>query len=1078
MLAKGTGYFSKHTRSVKVNRKEPRHLSLPNKIIISKIELPNSFIFVTSFDSENIDKNQIVEGKIIESSKKSLTMEISMYNVESKQISELNNVTMRWCIIDLNQVCDIEPDIGTESFNLKFLENVDDVVKDGYKAFIYYQKSAEMGSANGAFNVGYCYQNGIGVEKDEHKAFEYYQKSSEMGYSVGINGVGRCYENGIGVEKDENKAFNYYLKSADMGNSVGIFEVGRCYENGIGVEKDERKAHDYYEKSGGMLYSHYIPLIGAVKLLVSEIYQIYENAECNKEICIIMVNRVKAAEYSMDMTMNDEEGDFLRKSYEAFKRFKNILINIKDFTKDVSKLKGYKRFLNAKDVKIKYEKLIDEFENCMNDLNFVIGAYNAINREKDSQKVDKALDDVNQLLSNPEPALSNSTAAFNTGQVALNTIKDIVNIYIPLIGAVKQLVGEIYQIYENAECNKEICRIMTNRVKAAEYSMDMTMNDEEGDFLRKSYEAFKRFKNILINIKDFTKDVSKLKGYKRFLNAKDVKIKYEKLIDEFENCMNDLNFVIGAYNAINRERYSQKIDKALDDVNQLLSNLGDNVNEIARYVGIIKFQIFNQSSQVRAEKIKESDLENPPYSKPDDFRGSVVKKIYKPLRIEVACKPESKYQEIELAVLAILGQSPHIHQFYGLTTLNNQQTMVTAWAENGNLKELYNKYDIPWTRKIQIIRDICRGISFLRTVNIFHHDLRCKNIFVLHNLSIKIGNFRCARKADAYHSSNLKDLYTNIISWMAPELMEKYKDFNKREKNEKVYTFNCEMFSFGMLMWELCYEKVPYDGWTMSQIIEHVLKGKREDVSKGKFKNSDDKEIQIEFINLISKAWIQSPDLRISITELSHKLEELAEKYPITHDTAQLLPDKELDFDGKKDLIPTDSLYPDFDEEIIEEEDIIVPIEEGIKLHGTGDRDGAFKSFQQNSELPLAKFWMGYYYLNGYVVEKDSDNAIKLFKEAADDNHSESQYRYAVMLLSKKEEDEAAKDKTRQDIVRYFTLAADNKNSNAMYYLGDIYINGKLKVPKDEQLGLTYLRFAANEKNKNAIALLKKLNKL
>ncbi|CAG8824177.1 16610_t:CDS:1, partial [Gigaspora rosea] len=44
-------------------------------------------------------------------------------------------------------------------------------------------------------------------------------------------------------------------------------------------------------------------------------------------------------------------------------------------------------------------------------------------------------------------------------------------------------------------------------------------------------------------------------------------------------------------------------------------------------------------------------------------------------------------------------------------------------------------------------------------------------------------------------------------------------------------------------------------------------------------------------------------------------------------------------------LTPTDSLYPDFDdpEEIIEEEDIIVPIEEGIKLHGTGDRDGAFK---------------------------------------------------------------------------------------------------------------------------------------
>ncbi|CAG8761736.1 16139_t:CDS:1, partial [Dentiscutata heterogama] len=47
----------------------------------------------------------------------------------------------------------------------------------------------------------------------------------------------------------------------------------------------------------------------------------------------------------------------------------------------------------------------------------------------------------------------------------------------------------------------------------------------------------------------------------------------------------------------------------------------------------------------------------------------------------------------------------------------------------------------------------------------------------------------------------------------------------------------------------------------------------------------------------------------------------------------------------------------------------------------------------------------------------------------------------------------------------------------AMYYLGDIYMNGKLKVMKDEGLGLKYLKLAANNKNDRAIALLKKLNK-
>ncbi|CAG8778138.1 4596_t:CDS:1, partial [Dentiscutata heterogama] len=142
--------------------------------------------------------------------------------------------------------------------------------------------------------------------------------------------------------------------------------------------------------------------------------------------------------------------------------------------------------------------------------------------------------------------------------------------------------------------------------------------------------------------------------------------------------------------------------------------------------------------------------------------------------------------------------------------------------------------------------------------------------------------------------------------------------------------------------------------------------------------------------------WIQSPNLRISITELSNKLEELADKYPIPLNAPLLLDDKELDLDGKKNQTSAESLFPEFDDpDIIDEYDIIVSIEDGIKMHRNGDHQGAWKSFEQNSVLPLAKFWQGYYYSNGHVVAKNVGKARQLFKEAADDNHPESQYRYA-----------------------------------------------------------------------------------
>ncbi|RIB30136.1 hypothetical protein C2G38_606463 [Gigaspora rosea] len=161
------------------------------------------------------------------------------------------------------------------------------VEKDNHKAFIYYQKSAEMGHVSGTFQVGYCYDEGIGVEKnkfkattyyrrletehangiykighsyangievekDEHKAFICYQKSASMGDSDGTNSVGECYLYGEGVEKDEIKAFAYYQKAAEMGSVNAICNLGECYQNGIGAEKDLTKAFELYLRSANL----------------------------------------------------------------------------------------------------------------------------------------------------------------------------------------------------------------------------------------------------------------------------------------------------------------------------------------------------------------------------------------------------------------------------------------------------------------------------------------------------------------------------------------------------------------------------------------------------------------------------------------------------------------------------------------------------------------------------------------------------------------------------------------------------------------------------------------------------------
>ncbi|CAG8639168.1 14140_t:CDS:2, partial [Ambispora leptoticha] len=293
---------------------------------------------------------------------------------------------------------------------------------------------------------------------------------------------------------------------------------------------------------------------------------------------------------------------------------------------------------------------------------------------------------------------------------------------------------------------------------------------------------------------------------------------------------------------------------------------------------------------------------------------------------------------------------------------------------------------------------------------------------------------------------------------------------------------------FGMLLWELCYEKLPYADWDMRKLSDHVLSGKREKISKGNFKNPADREIQLEFIKIIQDAWCHKPELRITIPALKPKLDELAKKYPISFDTPQLFDNKALDLDGQKtEPLPVFEEIIEIEDEVPEEVAVVpfatvVPLDVGIEKHQKKEYKSAWECFKQNAEInnATAKFWLGYYSLYGYHAEKDPIQAKKYFKEAADENnHAESQCRYAVALFGdlSKESNETRKDELRKEILNYFELAAYNQNVDAMYYLGDIYVGGKLKVKKDEERGVNYLRLAANSNNDRAIALLKKLGK-
>ncbi|PKB95562.1 hypothetical protein RhiirA5_404634, partial [Rhizophagus irregularis] len=157
----------------------------------------------------------------------------------------------------------------------------------------------------------------------------------------------------------------------------------------------------------------------------------------------------------------------------------------------------------------------------------------------------------------------------------------------------------------------------------------------------------------------------------------------------------------------------------------------------------------------------------------------------------------------QVIILRELHNWQNIIKFYGLTNYENKWYLVTEWAEHGNLREFYtnNKNSFDPKLKLRISLDIARGLNFLRTVEILHRDIRAENVLITNNNTAKLTNFKLSRsyKADTQNQDNNLEQ----IRYCAPEILERIPGFK--------YNNKCEVYSFGILLWEISEEKTPYE---------------------------------------------------------------------------------------------------------------------------------------------------------------------------------------------------------------------------------------------------------------------------
>ena len=115
-----------------------------------------------------------------------------------------------------------------------------DLIENGEseKGFKLLRKVAKRGDAGAQFNLGICYNVGVGVEKNPDVALKWWRMAADQGLAEAQTNLGTCYQRGIVVEQNYEEAIRLYQLAAEQEHARAYYNLAGCYYFGIGVEED------------------------------------------------------------------------------------------------------------------------------------------------------------------------------------------------------------------------------------------------------------------------------------------------------------------------------------------------------------------------------------------------------------------------------------------------------------------------------------------------------------------------------------------------------------------------------------------------------------------------------------------------------------------------------------------------------------------------------------------------------------------------------------------------------------------------------------------------------------------------
>lgn len=201
---------------------------------------------------------------------------------------------------------------------------------------------------------------------------------------------------------------------------------------------------------------------------------------------------------------------------------------------------------------------------------------------------------------------------------------------------------------------------------------------------------------------------------------------------------------------------------------------------------------------------------------------------------------------------------PNVVLFMGAITRVPNLSIVTEFLPRGSLFRLIHRPNnqLDERKRLRMALDVARGMNYLHNCSpvLVHRDLKSPNLLVDKNWVVKVCDFGLSRmKNNTFLSSRST---AGTAEWMAPEVLR------NEPSDEK-----CDVFSYGVILWELCTLLQPWEGMNAMQVVGAVgFQNRRLDIPDN---------IDPAIAEIILQCWHTDPKLRPSFADIMAALKPL-----------------------------------------------------------------------------------------------------------------------------------------------------------------------------------------------------------